>query len=118
MGANDDVHDFNHPLLYEHIHIYKDSEGSGHWMGNCGERVLQEVDELENTSNRKKIFSFVSFWLTNESACTQKCVVAIITVCVFGHVTVCSPLQGHCHLHVQHGPQPLPSGHPDLFAGD
>lgn len=55
MATSDDVHDFNHPLLYEHIHIYKDSEGSGRWMGNCGERALRAVDEQENTSNRSKI---------------------------------------------------------------
>lgn len=26
--------------------------------------------------------------------------------------------QSDCHRHVQHGPQPLPSGHPNLLAGD
>ncbi len=30
----------------------------------------------------------------------------------------CFPLQSHSHRHVQHGPQPLPSGHTNLLAGD
>lgn len=41
---------------------------------------------------------------------------SLLVLIFFGSLLVF--LQSHCHCHVQHGPQPLPSGHPDLLAGD
>lgn len=66
----------------------------------------------------------LGFGQLKKQSYTEMCAFNLHLCCFFKKLNysecflLCLLLQSHCHCHVQHGPQPLPPGHPNLLTGD